>query len=295
MPRARTIFGVDTANFARSKYASLTWQKVQSLPIELANMPIASKNVSTGIPFSTCTLLKTSSDMTGACGLFCPCAAAPARQSAAAIATAAGNTRMRSACRRRWKRGVVGTEEEVAAIGERYLLAVRPGAAVLRPVAFDDDFEPGGEIAGAQAATEQRRRTARLDGPVFDLAIGRLDVHVDPAVRIDPRHLRQAAFQADRLVDVELRRERMVGRRGQRETENRRSENRDERRGLHSHQPPDSGENASVEPRQRSVNAALLSFRFSASERHSHGKFCLLPGLRCLQLTERLGERVGLE
>src|SRR5688572_10880060 len=41
--RAFMILGVESANFALSKTASEAWQNVQSLPIELANMLIASK------------------------------------------------------------------------------------------------------------------------------------------------------------------------------------------------------------------------------------------------------------
>src|SRR5436190_21705327 len=53
--------GVTWAKAVLSKYASLTWQKVQSLPIAEANIPIVSKKVSTGMPLRICTLLKTSS------------------------------------------------------------------------------------------------------------------------------------------------------------------------------------------------------------------------------------------
>src|SRR5688572_8727387 len=88
--RAFWIRGVESANFDLSNTASEAWQKVQSLPIELANMPIASKNVSTGMPLSSTTLLKTSSvSVTFSCGA-CACAAAPSRPSTA-IATAPRN------------------------------------------------------------------------------------------------------------------------------------------------------------------------------------------------------------
>src|SRR5687768_14374536 len=85
--RAFMILGVDSANFALSNTASETWQNVQSLPIEFANIPIASKNVSTGMPLSSMTLLKTSPAIGGVSGGFCAALAAPARQ-ATAIAMA---------------------------------------------------------------------------------------------------------------------------------------------------------------------------------------------------------------
>src|SRR5919106_6303063 len=59
--RAFWIRGVAIANAVRSSAAVGAWQNVQSFPIALANMPIASKNVSTGIPFSSWTFLKTES------------------------------------------------------------------------------------------------------------------------------------------------------------------------------------------------------------------------------------------
>ena len=61
MPRARAASAASPpANLARSSAAVGTWQKVQSFPIALANIPIASKNVSIGMSRSTVTLLNTS-------------------------------------------------------------------------------------------------------------------------------------------------------------------------------------------------------------------------------------------
>src|SRR5687768_12334575 len=81
--RARWIRGVATAKALRSSAASGEWQNVQSLPIALANMPIASKNVSTGMPFSSWTFLKTVSVICGAGGVvWARSVAAASRQTA---------------------------------------------------------------------------------------------------------------------------------------------------------------------------------------------------------------------
>src|SRR3954465_10052320 len=121
---------------------------------------------------STWTLLNASCDMTGAC---CPWAiVTPARHTipiATAIATAPFDARI-ALFRRRRKRRVVWTEEEVAAVGERCLLTVPAGAGVFCLVAFDDDLESRREVGRAQAAVQQRRRAARFDRPVLDLAVG---------------------------------------------------------------------------------------------------------------------------
>ena len=64
--RARWIRGVAIANALRSSAAVGEWQNVQSFPIALANIPMASKNVSTGMPLSSWTFLKTLSVICGA-------------------------------------------------------------------------------------------------------------------------------------------------------------------------------------------------------------------------------------
>src|SRR3989304_5874491 len=64
--RARIIRGVCVANSDLSKYACLSWQNVQSFPMALANIPIASKKVSTGRPLSIVTFLNAVSLVSGA-------------------------------------------------------------------------------------------------------------------------------------------------------------------------------------------------------------------------------------
>src|SRR5262245_35065469 len=59
--RARWIRGVCSANAALLSAEFAAWQNVQSLPMELAKVPITSKNVSTGMPRSNWTVLKVSS------------------------------------------------------------------------------------------------------------------------------------------------------------------------------------------------------------------------------------------
>src|SRR5262245_6434765 len=61
--RARCIRGVCSAKAALLSAEFAAWQNVQSLPMELAKVPITSKNVSTGIPRSNWTVLKVSSTM----------------------------------------------------------------------------------------------------------------------------------------------------------------------------------------------------------------------------------------
>ena len=85
--RARWIRGVAIANALRSRAAVGAWQNVQSFPIALANMPIASKNVSTGMPLSSWTFLKTVSVICGAGAAFwARRVAAPSRHTAASDA-----------------------------------------------------------------------------------------------------------------------------------------------------------------------------------------------------------------
>ena len=57
--RARWMRGVATAKAARLHTASFEWQYVQSPPIDEANRPIDSKNVSMGMPLSTWMFLRT--------------------------------------------------------------------------------------------------------------------------------------------------------------------------------------------------------------------------------------------
>src|SRR5258705_12158680 len=59
--RAFWIRGVCVAHADLSCAAFDAWQDGQSLPLELANVPITSKNVSTGMPRSSWTVLKVSS------------------------------------------------------------------------------------------------------------------------------------------------------------------------------------------------------------------------------------------
>ena len=80
--RARWILGVAMAKALRSSAAVGEWQNVQSFPIAFANIPIASKNVSTGIPLSSWTFLKMVSLICGA-GAWALRVAAPSRHAAA--------------------------------------------------------------------------------------------------------------------------------------------------------------------------------------------------------------------
>jgi hypothetical protein len=102
--RAVWMRGVCVANADLSSAAFDAWQNVQSLPMELANVPITSKNVSTGMPRSSWTVLKVSSTI----GTRSPACAAPAwpacagrgaqttaaTRHATAIAAAHANTRL---------------------------------------------------------------------------------------------------------------------------------------------------------------------------------------------------------
>src|SRR5678815_362756 len=74
--RARCIRGVCSAKAALLSAEFAAWQNVQSLPMELAKVPITSKNVSTGMPRSNWTVLKVSSTIGTRSPAFC--AAGPA-------------------------------------------------------------------------------------------------------------------------------------------------------------------------------------------------------------------------
>src|SRR5262245_33517040 len=69
--RARWIRGVCSAKAALLSAEFAAWQNVQSLPMELAKVPITSKNVSTGMPRNSWTVLKVSSTIGTRSPAFC--------------------------------------------------------------------------------------------------------------------------------------------------------------------------------------------------------------------------------
>src|ERR1051325_1501137 len=92
--RARWMRGVCVANADLSRAALDAWQKVQSLPIELANVPITSKKVSVGMPRSNWTVLKVSSTMGTRSGAVCARRPAVAARHAAQTTAAPATTRL---------------------------------------------------------------------------------------------------------------------------------------------------------------------------------------------------------
>ena len=65
--RAILFRGTSSANLLQSCRLSGTWQPVQFSPSDAAKKPMVSMNSLTGIPFRTCTFLKTSSTICGFC------------------------------------------------------------------------------------------------------------------------------------------------------------------------------------------------------------------------------------
>src|ERR1700682_5037057 len=88
------------------------------------------------------------------------------------------------------------------AVGERDLPTVGSVRPVFGLIALDDNL--GSERDGIlrPATSDQRSRRARLDHPAFHLAVCRLDVDVDPRVRIDPLHLGYRSSYTDLLLWV---------------------------------------------------------------------------------------------
>src|SRR5262245_18709990 len=91
------------------------------------------------------------------------------------------------------------TVEDVLAVGELDRDPVGLGRAVLRPVALDDDLAADREVGLPETAADEGVRRAGFHRPGRRLAVGALDVHVNPPVRVDPFHLRQRALQRHRL------------------------------------------------------------------------------------------------
>src|SRR5688572_278143 len=103
-----------------------------------------------------------------------------------------------------------GADEELLAVRERDVTPVGAQRAVLGLEALDEDLRAGQQRVLVPAAAQERVRRAALDHPLLDLAVGSLDVDVDPGVRIDPLHLRDGAPQLYRLLRVEFSRKRVV-------------------------------------------------------------------------------------
>ena len=61
------------------------------------------------------------------------------------------------------------------------------------------------------ALVHQGIRTSQLKFPIGDLALGVFHVYVNARVRIDPVHFRDGPAEIDGLLEIELRREGMVG------------------------------------------------------------------------------------
>src|SRR5262245_8096436 len=92
--RARWIRGVCSAKAALLSAEFAAWQNVQSLPMELAKVPITSKNVSVGMPRSSWTVLKVSSTIGTRSPAFCAAGAAgaPCGDAARKLPAASGHT-----------------------------------------------------------------------------------------------------------------------------------------------------------------------------------------------------------
>src|SRR5690606_3719817 len=75
----------------------------------------------------------------------------------------------------------------------------------------DLDLVAGLQDAAREAASRERVHAEELDRPLRAVAVGVRRFHVHPRMRIRPFDLRDGAGDLDRLADVELRRERMMG------------------------------------------------------------------------------------
>ena len=126
--------------------------------------------------------------------------------------------------------GARRSHEQLLAVGERDVAAVRPRRPVLALIAVDDHFGADRERVLGDAAAQQRVRRAALDHPHFGAAAVLRDLDVDPRVRVHELDLDDLALEEDRPVRVELRAERVV-----RDDRHRRRE-RQRRAGCHDHQ-----------------------------------------------------------
>src|SRR6187200_2431327 len=109
-----------------------------------------------------------------------------------------------------WRAGTRRSHEELAAVRERHVAAVRTIGAVLRAVAVDDDFGALGQGRLGQASAQQRVRRPAFDHPLLGLAVRVFDGHVDPRVRVDPLDAGDGSLELNWLVGVELRGERVM-------------------------------------------------------------------------------------
>src|SRR5688572_8183453 len=115
-------------------------------------------------------------------------------------------------------------DEQLLAVREGDVTAVRAVRTVLRLETLDDDLGALGQRVLVPAAAEQSVRCATFNHPALHLAVVALHVDVNPGMRIDPLHLDDSALHLDGLLRVELGRERVV--------RHNRSGSRDEQRGT---------------------------------------------------------------
>src|SRR6185503_9194073 len=107
-------------------------------------------------------------------------------------------------------------------------------ATVAREAAFERHEVADFKRVALPALAKQRVRTAHLERPADDGAVGRRHVRVDENVRVRPLDFRDLASQRDRLVDIVLRRERVMSGRGERSTRQHEPEQQSLRHDLHS-------------------------------------------------------------
>src|SRR5688572_22754096 len=112
--------------------------------------------------------------------------------------------------------GTGRAHEQLLAVREGDVAAVGAGGAVLGLEALDQDLGAGKERVLVPPAAEERVRRAALDHPLLGLAVGGLDVDVDPGVRVDPLHLGHRAPQLHRPLGIELGGKRVVRNHGHR-------------------------------------------------------------------------------
>src|SRR5262245_14377718 len=109
---------------------------------------------------------------------------------------------------------LVVAEEQLAAVGERQVTAVAGVGPILREESLNDDLGARRKRVLREPSPKQGVRRPALNHPLHGLAIGSLDLEMDPAVRIDPLHLCDDTLQFEWLVGIELRSEGVMGERG---------------------------------------------------------------------------------
>src|SRR5439155_19834880 len=77
-------------------------------------------------------------------------------------------------------------------------------------VAVHKDLSSRQQSILCKAAPKQNIRSAGLESPVFDLAVGLFHINVEPHMGIGPLHLRDRAFEFDGFIGVKFGCKRVV-------------------------------------------------------------------------------------